>query len=369
MSRFLGYEDIKNLLVGAAFLGAGGGGALIDGLEILDDLQKKHGEIKVELMDPKDMSDSDYAVVVAGMGSPLAIRKVENKLQNELVNVFGGLEKLAFMSGRPIKAVVPVEYGAINSVTPIICAVEKGVPLLDVDGSGRAVPGLDVLLYGVNDISPMPIVMGDKNGDILFFNAADPLDARSAEVVCRHITTCYDMLLGIGGWFLKKDDIFCKLIPYALTYAETVGKAIEEAKRQKANIIEALSKHMKIRELCSGEVLRNDQVMRNAHDLGEIEIKGVGAFAGKSYIIDVQNESILIREGDKVLQTCPDLICAIDTDTYTPLTNACVKPGMNVAICGVPAPDIWFKSPKGITSWQPYFDKVGYSGAVVRYRV
>ncbi len=47
----------------------------------------------------------------------------------------------------------------------------------------------------------------------------------------------FGMLLGIGGWFLKKDDIFSKLIPYALTYAETVGKAIEEAKRLNADAV------------------------------------------------------------------------------------------------------------------------------------
>ncbi len=367
MSRILGYEDVKNILVGATFLGAGGGGALADGLEILDDLQRKHGEIKVELVDPKELSDIDYAAVVAGMGSPKALAPIKNKLQNELVNVLGGLENLAFMSGRPIKAVLPVEYGAINSVTPVICAVEKGIPLIDADGSGRAVPGLDVLLFAVNDISPMPIVLAGESGDILFVNTADPLDTKSAERLCRQLCVCYDLRIGIGGWFVQKADIFEKLVPNALTYAETVGKAISAAKHEKVKPIQMLGEHMKIRELCVGQVVCNDQFIKGAHDLGKIEIKGADTFTGKNYVIDVQNESILIREDDKVLLTCPDLICAIDLDTYTPLTNACVNTGMNVAIYGIPAPEIWFKSPKGISSWGPYFENVGYKGGCVRF--
>ncbi|HHX25030.1 MAG TPA: DUF917 family protein, partial [Firmicutes bacterium] len=67
MTEILVEKDLRDILYGATLLGAGGGGALRDGLRLLSDAASKY-EVKLEIVDPEEMEPGDYAVMVAAIG-------------------------------------------------------------------------------------------------------------------------------------------------------------------------------------------------------------------------------------------------------------------------------------------------------------
>ena len=71
--RKLYEQDIIEILYGATLLGAGGGGSLKQGLGMLDGLKKDGNAIEVDLLDLDEIGDNEYAAVVCGLGSPVAM--------------------------------------------------------------------------------------------------------------------------------------------------------------------------------------------------------------------------------------------------------------------------------------------------------
>ncbi|MDR1272535.1 MAG: DUF917 domain-containing protein [Clostridiales Family XIII bacterium] len=365
MSRILKENDIKEIIVGAAFLGAGGGGGLDDGLIMLEENISKTPGFEVTLISPEELADNSNAVMIAGLGSPQALKEKEDKFLNETRYAFESMEHSAFLAGKHIDAIIPVEIGSVNTFVPMIPCATKGIPLVDADGCGRAVPGMDTTLYSIGGIPFSPGVATSDDGDIIYVLPADPLDYAEAENMLRYLCGAYGFCIGLGGCMSSKGDILAKLVPGTVSLQQKAGKAILEARAAGKDVEDALGEAITLRKLASGIVEANEQITKNGHDVGLITIKGDD---GKTYYADVKNETIAFRTDDETLLTCPDLICCIDVKTCTPLTNAAIEAGMNVAYFAVPAADIWFADTEGTAAaWKPYFEAVGYSGDIVRY--
>ena len=71
--RKLYEQDIREILYGATLLGAGGGGSISQGLGMLDNLNATGEKIELDLLDVDEIGDDEYACMVAGLGSPVAM--------------------------------------------------------------------------------------------------------------------------------------------------------------------------------------------------------------------------------------------------------------------------------------------------------
>ena len=361
--RILSEKDILEILYGSTFLGSGGGGSLADALVMLEENVKKRGKVEVEMISHEEMEDGTCAVVIAGMGAPTVLKEKEEKFRYEAGYAFTAMENLARYAGKSISAVIPVEYGAVNCFVPMIACMEKGVPLVDADGCGRAVPGLDSTLFDIYGIPFSPAVITDEGGDVIVILPKDAADGKASENLCRHMCVAYNYIVGLGGWLSSKEDIKSKLVCGSLSYAQKIGAVILEAKKKGANLKSAIEKAVECRLLVDGKIIGYENEMKDGHDIGIVTVENE---SGK-YFVDLKNESLIFRDGKKPLITCPDLICAIDKDSYTPLTNADIKVGMNVLYFAVPAPEIWFANPRGSDCWKPYLDVLGHKNGIVRY--
>ena len=63
--RKLNLQDLRDVVIGATFLGSGGGGSPENGL--VEEIGKVTGEIT--LVTPDEISDNEYVAMVAGMGA------------------------------------------------------------------------------------------------------------------------------------------------------------------------------------------------------------------------------------------------------------------------------------------------------------
>ena len=71
--RKLHKQDIVEILYGATLLGAGGGGSLCFGLDMLKKLEETGEIIELDLLELNEIGDDEYAAMVAGLGSPVAM--------------------------------------------------------------------------------------------------------------------------------------------------------------------------------------------------------------------------------------------------------------------------------------------------------
>ena len=79
---------ILNILLGASFLGAGGGGAYNLGVTMLDMLESEGHLLQLDTISVGDAAPDEYAAMVAGLGAPsnVVMAKFEQDLPGLLLH-------------------------------------------------------------------------------------------------------------------------------------------------------------------------------------------------------------------------------------------------------------------------------------------
>lgn len=365
--RRLTKENIENILVGATFLGAGGGGSAKQGFELLEHLEKEIGSIEVTLVDPEEMKDSEYAVMVAGIGAPRAFK--EKGFGPEAVYAFDLIQKVAFLGGKSISYLMAGELGGFNTMVPMYVAAIKGLPFVDGDGNGRAVPELSTGLYPTYNIPPHPLVLANSKGDSVVAYLNDPFDHVAAETIARQLAVGWGMIAAFATWIVNKHQILNNLAPRTISKCEEIGKIFRKVKESKD--IEALSKELaKInsKELFRGTITKLEFKTEGGFDFGTTVIKGEGKYKGKTMTIDFKNENMLAKIDEEIVVMVPDLISIVDIENMEPITNADTEEGQRVAVYGTPAPENWKKVPEGFSCWRHVLEKLGYTGKYIAFK-
>lgn len=255
-------KDLVNIIYGATILGAGGGGSASLGMDLLKTYKDAHpGEVEVELLDPQDMSKEGYAAITAGMGAP---KKLLGKdFTPYAVNSYEALEEMAATMGKELKYTCAVEMGGFNTFVPILISLLKGFPLIDADGAARAVPALDTLLLHVNGLNTSPLAMADHKNNKLTIELADERDATEAENIGRHICMAFDMIAGLSGWMVSKDDIINAIGNNTITYAMSIGECLADYREstKDMNVYDYLKENgnLPCEGICTGEIKKLKQ--------------------------------------------------------------------------------------------------------------
>lgn len=152
MPQVLNTTDLENILLGACLLGGGGGGPK-SGAQALIDYMSSQG-LQTTLYGVTEVPPQIWAGVVAGIGAPDAASHGP-AFTEAPQNAF---KALALAAGQNLQAVLPGETGAMNSIIPALAAAQLGLPLLDVDSAGRALPTLDLAAYNLAT-EPTPLIL------------------------------------------------------------------------------------------------------------------------------------------------------------------------------------------------------------------
>jgi DUF917 family protein len=138
--RAIGKQEMVDIVMGAGLLGAGGGGSIVEGLKLVDRVLEFGST--VQLASVNDLDDSAWGAVIAGMGSPVASSA---RVRTHSPNY--AMELLEETLGFKAEFVIPFELGAGNSLNPMLVAVQRGIPIVDGDPVGRAVPQIDMTTF------------------------------------------------------------------------------------------------------------------------------------------------------------------------------------------------------------------------------
>jgi hypothetical protein len=321
---------IQDIIAGSTFLGAGGGGSGESGKLLLNTVLKNK---KIQMVNPDEITDECNVAVVAGQGSPEVLLKKGFSL--ECVNSLKLLEEIKKES---IDYVVPFELGGFNTITPMTVTAEKGLPIINGDGCGRAVPELQQTTYSLSGIAMNPITVSDDVGNsaILFTK-----NAVMAENLSRSVTSELGGITGFATYFMTGKELKKSVIPETITYAENVGHIIRVSAEKKEDPGDALIKKVNGEIFIRGDIIERSTKTIGGFDFGKTKIKGKGDFAGKELVIEYKNENMLARNSNgQILMEVPDLICVMEENGNT-WTNADLKKGMKVVVVGIKAHEKW----------------------------
>ncbi|MDX1451601.1 MAG: DUF917 family protein [Oleiphilaceae bacterium] len=257
--RKLDRTAVERIAKGACFLGSGGGGPLSITPAIIDNIFKHSDHVKVVEVD--EVPDEAGVAIVAGMGSP----------QHSAGITFDTAPAAAFdavakASGLHLNYVAAVEVGAANSVIPMLVAAQKGLPLVDANGAGRAVPTLPLTTYARAGVSAAPAVLsavgvpGNPCEQSPRDASAEAVEDWAQVVLTTNPNfTQYNAgavsLWAMSGSKLKQQGSQPTAIRGDLVLAEQVGRALE-ANNPLAAVVDVLQTHQReVKVLGTGRVV------------------------------------------------------------------------------------------------------------------
>ncbi len=346
--RKLGERELRDIVIGAGLLGAGGGGSTAEGMKLVERVLS-FGSF-VELAECGEIADHEWGAVIAGVGSPTASLSRVRTHSPEFA--LGLLEKTC---GFTASFVIPFETGAGNSLNPMLAAVQRRIPIVDGDPVGRAVPELQMTTFSLNGIPVSPLALATEDGITVVVRAVKAFDA---ERVSRAITAELGGVSAIACHAMCARDMKRAIIAGTTSAAQKVGSAIRQAQGAGRDVIESLLCAVPGRLLGRGKITSLRAETRGGFDFGVAEVDGTSPLK-----VMFKNENMLAWRGEELAAVVPDLICTIAEDG-SPLTNADLREGMKVSYLGFPAPP-GFRTPEAFELFRPILETLGFTAAFV----
>ncbi len=355
--RELDFRAAQDVLEGCTVLATGGGGDPARGLALLE-AELAAGR-KLLLADLDELRDDALTCSPYFTGS---IAPVAPEREARFARLPRAAEPEAYLAlralerhlGEKFAATVSIEYGGLNTAVALATAARAGVPALDADAAGRAVPDLEFSTYYVSGLRIDPLALGTRFGETMVVEKV--VDDFRAEDLVRALAVASGGMVATADHPTRGRDLKAgAVIRGALSYAERVGRAKREAQETGRDPVGAVCEAGGGRVVFEGTV-DADPVWEDREGFlyGETHITGAGSFEGSRYRIWFKNENIVAwRDGD-VDVTVPDLISVVERTSARPVGNPWAKRGMKVAVLAFPAPKEWL-TPRGLEILVPRF--------------
>lgn len=337
--RTLGIQEIEDIALGAALLGAGGGGDPYIGKLVALGAVKECGP--VTLLDPEEIPDDALIVSIAMMGAPtiLGEKAVGGQEYKTLY------ETMSQYLGKKIYAFIPIEAGGVNSMLPIAACARLGLPLVDADGMGRAFPELQMVTFTIGGIEATPMALTDEKGNSVIFRT---VSNKWTEELARSVTMSCGGSVSVSLYPVTGAQLKQYAVKNIVTRSQKLGEAIRTVKdTQEQTPEEHFLDFCNGYKLFRGKIADVRRETRGAFNFGKVILDGIGPCKGHTAFVEFQNENLLASVDGKIVATVPDLICLVDMETFHPVTTDALKYGKRVLLIGLKCFEMW-RTPAGL---------------------
>jgi DUF917 family protein len=252
---------------------------------------------------------------------------------------------------KKIDALMPIEAGGVNSMLPFAAAARLNLPLVDVDGMGRAYPELQMVTFTIGGLSATPMALTDEKGNSAIFTT---ITNKWTEELARAVTMACGGSVSISLYCMDGKMMKQYGVKNIVTRSEQLGRAIRTVKQGAATPEEnflALSEGFK---LFRGKISDVQREVRGAFNFGKVLFEGIGEYKGKTAFVEFQNENLIAAVEGVICATTPDLICLVDTETFIPVPTDALKYGKRVLVIGLKCFQAW-RSAEGIALVGPRY--------------
>ncbi|MDQ0272783.1 DUF917 domain-containing protein [Cytobacillus purgationiresistens] len=343
--RKIGKQEIEDMAIGAALLGTGGGGDPYIGKLMALQAIEEYGE--VTLLDADEVPDDALVVPSSMMGAPTVMLE-KAPSGEEAILAFKQLEEYL---GKKIYGTFPIEAGGVNSMIPFALAARLGLPVIDVDGMGRAFPELQMVTFYLDGVSATPAIIADEKGNTALLTTIDNV---WTERIARAATiqmggSVMNAMYSMQGKNLKESGI-----TNILKLEEDIGRSIRLAKENNVNPIEKVLETTGGFELFKGKVSDINRKTETGFARGIATFEGLNDYKGESLELRFQNEHLIAQTEHRLLCVTPDLIAVLDAETGLPITTEGIRYGARCVVIGIPCHPKW-RTKKGIQTVGPKY--------------
>jgi DUF917 family protein len=322
--RELTAADLDALARGATLLGSGGGG---DPALWVSLTRRVLGDGAVRLVDPGELPQHGRVIAAAMIGSPAITAELLPR-GGEFSRAFRGLERHI---GEQAVAVMGLEHAGVNAFPPLMVAAVLGLPLLDLDGMGRAYPRLDHTVLHARGATAGPFVSTGVVGETVIIDVPDAVRGEALARAC---------LPALGGWAAHAsypvtvaEAARCALHG-TLSRALSLGAAAEGA-RDPADLAERIGARL----IARGRVIAVEHT-GDRWPRGTVLVEPADA-SGSTLRIELQTEYLLATLDGRVIAATPDPIIVVDGHGLAPIGCERIRRGQDVAALVLPADPAW----------------------------
>jgi len=348
--RTLDWAEIEDILLGATILGCGGGGELAEGRESM--LRAYDAGRTVALVSPEELADEALLACPYGVGALTVADAAfyEGRSFTSEHPAVLAVRALATYLGCEFSALICGELGGTSIADAFYPAAMLGLPVVDADPVGRAVPELQHSLFCVGGIPIAPQAVVNEIGDTAIITQV--ADDKRSEALVRALAVASRSLVWVADHARPWSQLRQAVAYGTISGSLRVGKACRETRSGGGTVADAVAAAAGGVVLFRGLVSSFDWRDVEGFTVGQTILEGSGEFAGSCYEISFKNENLVAWRDGAPDVTCPDLICMLNETSGAPVTNPHVEQGSCLAVVGVPAPAAW-RTPDGLATFGP----------------
>ncbi|AWI86010.1 hypothetical protein CEW88_19820 (plasmid) [Alloyangia pacifica] len=337
-------ENIESLATGAWILGTGGGGNPY--LSTLN-LRRLYAEgARVQVLQPDELADDDMVAVVSGMGAPL----VGQERLKDPRHMARAVELMEDYLGRPFRAIMALEIGGANALSPFLAAALLGRPVVNADCMGRAYPEAQMTSFAIGGLSMFPLSLVDVRDNEVIVTRAESW--KWMEKVSRAVCTAVGSTAATCKAPRTGREVKDWGIHHTITQATELGRVVLEARARHDDPVAAVLDHAKGKQIFRGKIVDVDRTTTGGFLRGKTVIEGIDTDRGATLELAFQNEwAVAFRNGAPVAMT-PDLLCLLDSVSGSAIGTESVRYGQRVNVVALPAPEI-LTTPAGVAAVGP----------------
>ena len=344
-------EDLQDIACGAGFLGVGGGGDPYIGYLVAKAAIQEC--VPPNLIEPSALDDDALIVTSVMIGAPTVV--IEKCISGE--DAIFAVKKIEEKLERKIDAIVCAEIGGLNALLPVMTAARMGLPIIDADGCGRAVPCIDMTAWCAGGIMPGTIALVNDHLDVVMVEAND---ARRAEDLSRAALMAMGFSVMSAMYAMSARDMRRTSVPNTMSIARDIGRAVRNPGpntpvKSLLQFLKTTPHYSACGVLSTGKVVH---VERETHGGFAFGVAKILSNDGIEYQINFQNEYLNLIQEDKLLAMAPDLVSIVDAESALPISTEALRFGQRVSVIGTSAPKL-LRTEKALENCGPKRFEIG----------
>jgi DUF917 family protein len=337
--RLENLQDCEDFVQGCLFMGTGGGGSVEVGLGLLKEALKDG--IPLEWVDAADIPDDVWSTTPFMMGS---IAPQSQEILDEIEGLglesqtadeamAGAIKELGNYLGEPIGCLVPTELGASNTPAPLVTGARLGIPVVDGDYAGRAIPEEMQGTPYIGGKPGWPFSSVDLWGNVAIIPRA--ASTHMMERIGKMLSVAAYGGTAMAATPLRGSEMKEILVPNTLTKCLALGRAMRQAGEAGLDAIDAGLKVTGGWRLFVGVVTKKEWKDRDGYMIGITHLQGTDAYEGQTLDVWFKNENHVAWLNGEPWVCSPDLITLAYQDTGQGTTNTLVTEGDRLVAVGM----------------------------------